>query len=209
MLFAMSGDLRQAPDTLDPSTAMGAWRLTPKRPSVATARRTHPAVTDPTQFRDFGRYLAAQRSRLGQRVSGCKKIYLDTKYWIYFRDVLVDAPQSEEHRLLFERLIELVRAGKAICPVSDQAIHELFHRRDRPTRMSTAQVMDLLSGGVALEETFQRIRVEALHFVRSQTSGIDVYTRSPNGFGHTRVGCLGLSTRRREVSHQKWSPDCK
>jgi len=100
-------------------------------------------------------------------MTGVTRIYLDTKYWLFFRDVYSGRPRGDSHQLLYEKILELVASGKVICPVTDNALYEVFHQSDFSTRLSTAKVMDQLSAGIALDETHQRVRIEIVHFLRS------------------------------------------
>jgi hypothetical protein len=101
------------------------------------------------------------------------RIYLDTKYWLFVRDAYAGRPRAETHRRLYEILRQLVASGRAICPVTDIVLYEVFHQNDFNTRMMTATVIDELSAGIALEETAQRVRIEILHFLRSLRRSAD------------------------------------
>ena len=75
-----------------------------------------------------------------------KKIYLDLKFWLELRKIVL-----KTNIPVYERLSELVSSGKAICPVSYPMTFELLKQSDLQTRRSTAQIMSDLSQGVAFK----------------------------------------------------------
>ena len=77
------------------------------------------------------------------------------------------------HLLVYKKLSALVASGKLVCPASDTVIYEVLRQTDLGTRLMTAGIIDELSGGFALQETFGRIRTEVLHFFRSQQEDSD------------------------------------
>ena len=120
------------------------------------------------EFTSFDRYICGQRRALADRMAPVKRVYLDTNYWLFLRDVRDGRPRSSTHRLLYEKLATLVASGRVVCPASDTVIYEVFRQSDPNTRLATATIIDELSGGIALQGTFQRARTEILHFLRSQ-----------------------------------------
>jgi hypothetical protein len=129
-------------------------------------------VTD-NVFSNLGEYVRAQRKTLAARVAALTRIYLDTNYWLFVRDAYAGRPRSDTHRLLYEKLLQLVSSGRAICPATDTVLHEVFHQNDFDTRLMTARVIDELSAGIALQETGQRVGIEILHFLRSRRESAD------------------------------------
>jgi hypothetical protein len=124
-------------------------------------------------FKSLDDYVRGQRETLTQHMACLKRIYLDTKYWLFVRDAYTGRPRSDTHRLLYNKLVQLISSGKAACPVTDNALYEVLHQNDFSTRLATARVMDQLSAGIALVETFQRVRIEILHFLRSRRENTD------------------------------------
>lgn len=94
-----------------------------------------------------------------------KAIYLDTNYWIVLRDVHLNRPQKENHIEIFRKIKHLKEAGKIFCPVSDAIFIEVSRQSDENTRIPTADLMDELSGGIAIETTYQRIENEIKHSI--------------------------------------------
>jgi hypothetical protein len=129
--------------------------------------------TDKEVFEDLDDYIRSQRRAIARRMACLKRIYLDTKYWLFIRDVSVGQPRSETHQLLYNKLFQLVASGAVVCPVTDNTLHEIFRQDDFRTRLATAKVMDQLSKGIALMEPIQRVRIEILHFLRTRRESTD------------------------------------
>ena len=95
-------------------------------------------------------YRQTKRLSLSAEVLPLTRIYLDTKYWLKFRDVSL----GRDNCPVLKELLGKIRNGcgqrKLICPVSYAALIELFRQEDRDTRNATAELMDELSGGVCL-----------------------------------------------------------
>ncbi len=102
---------------------------------------------------------------LGEAVSRRKRIYLDTRYWIYLRDAAMDRSKDPLHGLLLAHLRRAVADGVALCPISDVMFTELLRQSDDTTRLATARVVDELSDGVTLCLEDQRIGTEFAHFL--------------------------------------------
>ncbi len=118
--------------------------------------RRHPDVSLQSHFR--AKVLAT-----ADRVLSRKLIYLDTRYWITLRDVQLGRPRTSVDRELLTTLTNLVKAGKVICPINANLFAELLKQRDDKTRMATAQLIDELSLGVALQPEEERIGTEIHH----------------------------------------------
>lgn len=71
-------------------------------------------------------------------------IYLDTKYWVWFRKPSLAREHEGAVRRLYDRLLAGVRNGRFICPVSFPTVAELYKQPD-DTRLATALIMDELS----------------------------------------------------------------
>lgn len=80
-----------------------------------------------------------------------KKIYLDLKFWLELRKIVLKTNTTADYVPVYEKLTELVSSGKAICPVSYPMIFELLKQSDLQTRRATAQIMGDLSQGVAFK----------------------------------------------------------
>lgn len=102
---------------------------------------------------------------LGESISSKKKLYLDSRYWIFLRDAALGRPKHPSHAELLERLRGAVRSGVALCPIADVAFIELMKHADPPTRLATARLMDELSQGAALATEQERVNEELAHFM--------------------------------------------
>lgn len=114
---------------------------------------------------DPDRHIRRLMIALGLDIAGKRKIYLDTRYWIYLRDAAMQRPQRPVHTLLLQGLRQAVATGVAICPVSDVILLELLKQDDSATRLATARVVDDLSSGVALINEDQRVGTEFAHLI--------------------------------------------
>ncbi|MBN1630370.1 MAG: hypothetical protein JW990_11445 [Thermoleophilia bacterium] len=111
--------------------------------------------------------LRRRKAELASEVLSRRRIYLDTKFWIFLRDAHLGRPQSPVHRDLLGALRQEVGAGRCICPLNESSIFELHRQRDPDLRSATVVVMDELSQGVVIQNTFDRIRTEVWDFLVS------------------------------------------
>lgn len=123
-------------------------------------------------------YIRRLMIELGEMVSQRKKIYLDTRYWIFLRDAAMGRPQRAVHTVLLQQLRQTVSQGIALCPISDVMFTELLKQSDDTTRVATARVVDELSCGVALCLEDQRIGTELAHFLYDVGAHGDVHSLS-------------------------------
>jgi hypothetical protein len=63
---------------------------------------------------------------LGKSIDCRRAVYLDTRYWIFLRDVIRDEPQKQVHIALLDELEKQVTAGNLFCPISDATFLELL-----------------------------------------------------------------------------------
>lgn len=137
---------------------------TPERESLFTEsfkyHIDHPDLT-------VEQHLRNKTIALGEEVARRKKVYLDTKYWIFLRDVESNGSGDPRHEEIRRLLVQLTGEGKVICPFSDYLHLELFKQRDAQTRLCTAQIIDTLSYGVSIKSSPERVELELGHFLRS------------------------------------------
>lgn len=119
--------------------------------------RQHPEISVERHFRHSALETA-------DRVLARKVIYLDTRFWVALRDVQLERARTSVDRELLLTLTNLVKAGKVICPINTNLFAELLKQRDDKTRMATAQLIDELSLGVALQPEEERIGTEIHHY---------------------------------------------
>ncbi len=108
-----------------------------------------------------------RRTRLGElwrMVEPRKRIYLDTRYWVFLRDAAMGRAQRPVHDDLLAVLQRLVTSGTAICPLSDSAMFELHKQTDPGTRVAMARVMDVLSLGATIQNGMERMQTELVRF---------------------------------------------
>jgi hypothetical protein len=109
-------------------------------------------------------YTRARRHELGRRILGMHRIYLDTKYWLYARDVYLGRPQKPSHVEIVELLRTLRRLGSVICPISYPVFDELWKQSDSITRQATAEMIDELSDDCTIQPFFELFKAELYHF---------------------------------------------
>lgn len=105
------------------------------------------------------------------RVLAQKIVYLDTRFWILLRDVSLGRPKDSVISQILGPLRELIAAGKVICPINADTLAELLKQRDATTRLATAQLIDELSLGAALQSAEERVRTELMHCVQLSLRG--------------------------------------
>lgn len=98
---------------------------------------------------------------LGESIYSKKKLYLDTRYWIFLRDAALGRAKKSEHMQILSLLEELVSYGAIICPISDVMYIEAMKQKDSITKEKTFMLMDTFSsGGVSLMTEQYRVQVE-------------------------------------------------
>lgn len=106
------------------------------------------------------------REQVAETVRGRRRLYLDTRYWVFIRDAALGRAKKPEHEAILKVLQDSVTSGVAICPVSDVAVMEMTAQTDDVTRTATAKLWDKLSLGVALQTEPERVRTEFEQFFR-------------------------------------------
>lgn len=112
-----------------------------------------------TSALSLAEYIRHKRGELAKVVSVKKRIYLDQRYWIQCRDAergLANPVRTG----IWRALRNLVRAGKAICPITSSCAIETYKQSDGNSRRMTAEVMDELSCGLALRDYSGRRQAE-------------------------------------------------
>jgi len=109
-------------------------------------------------------YTRSKRRDLGARLLRLRRIYLDTKYWIYARDVYLGRAQKPSHVAIVSELQRLRGAGSTICPISYSVFHELLYQSDPMTRKATAEMIDELSDDCTIQPLFELFKAELYHF---------------------------------------------
>lgn len=134
--------------------------------STLPYHRLHPEIS-------LERYVRTKVLETADRVLARKRIYLDTRYWVALRDVRLQRPRTVVDEELLKTISELVSSGRAICPINANVFAELLKQRDNQTRLATAQVIDELSLGIAIQPEDERIGTEIMHCLQRSLSGED------------------------------------
>jgi hypothetical protein len=150
---------------------------------------------------EVARYVRRKRIEYAQQLLPKTKIYLDTKYWISFRDVRLGRSSSPAMTELLERLESLVKSGNAFCALNADVYFEVLKQQDPVTLRESVQLLDDLSTGACLLPMTERIRLEVAHFLESATRGANavhelrelVWTRPAYIIGFVTPNCFDLS----------------
>jgi hypothetical protein len=108
--------------------------------------------------------------RFGQIVSNKTTVYLDLKYWINLRKVVLGQHADGDYVELYSLLTQAVKCGAAVCPLSFWVFQELLKQTDPNTRKATARLIDQLSNGVAFMHHGEIVSQEVLHFIRKTSA---------------------------------------
>lgn len=123
---------------------------------------------------------------VGQSILNRKKIYLDSKYWVYLRDAAMGRSKLTSHDELLGKLRNAVERRKIVCPISDVTYSELMQQTDPESKRATARLIDELSLGVALLAEESRIATELAHLLYELGMNADVHQKDEIVF--VRVG---------------------
>lgn len=105
-------------------------------------------------------YYRNKQLALSKSLQNTKKIYLDTKFWLIFRDVMAGRERSNEDSMLFQHVYSLVASGQAICPFSEEVLLEIKKQSDPKTLEESINVIDQLSKGVCFVSIDERVKHE-------------------------------------------------
>ena len=128
------------------------------KPDTLNYHLQHPEVDRET-------HAASKRAQLAAEVVTQFRVYFDTKYWVYLRDVFMGRPGCPAHQTLFDEVSSLRATGKLICPVGYSVFSELLRQSDPITRLATASVIDSLADGVCIQPPHELVRIEVSHFI--------------------------------------------
>lgn len=131
-------------------------------------------------------YTRKVRIILGREIAGCKKIYLDTKYWLLLRDAAIGRQGDDHVTELLAVLRSGVLKGKSICPISQDIFTEVLNQSDEETLSETISLIDLLSRGISILSEQERIGFETLYFIQRTIRGEDS-VHSPDALVWTKL----------------------
>ncbi len=112
-------------------------------------------------------YVRARRIQLGKSVMDRERVYLDKRYWIILRNVVLGRNDAQSSIELLAALRARVNSKLSICPISATLFLELLKQQDLHTRQATAVLIDELSEGVTLAPHPERVATELAHFFYS------------------------------------------
>lgn len=157
-------------------------------------------------------YIRRRHLCLGEHVLQKRRVYLDQKYWIYCRDAARGEAKSPAHERLYETLLEGVNAGNLLCPASHVVLEETFKQSDPATRMLTAELVQNLSCGIAVQPFPVLSQAEILHFLMATRPwAVDIYpteqlawTYVGNIFGHMSPVCNAFDQMTQIAIQKAW-----
>lgn len=121
----------------------------------------------------FSVFVSKREYEEYKQIENLLKIYFDTNFWIFLRDVELGRPRSNNDVLLYNNVLSLVENKKIICPICDTLLFELLKQNVAETRVSMARLIDKLCGGTIIKPFFDRYYLEFYHFLKIASKGIE------------------------------------
>jgi hypothetical protein len=137
-------------------TRISDERVEPFREWLSAHRKT-PAIS-------WQQHRRIRSDELWAMIATRRRIYLDTRYWVFLRDAAMGRAKQAIHNDLLAALQSVVESGLGICPLSESVLFELHKQTDPATRLAMARVMDSLSRGVTVQNSLDRLRAELVRF---------------------------------------------
>lgn len=150
-------------------------------------------LTNPSE--SLSDYRTRSLAPFRDRALTSKRIYLDTRYWIYCRDAMLGNNTNPAHVEIWERLRHLTARGNVVCPASATILEEVCRIGDPSRRSATASAIDQLCGGLAivsLEDIFTSQVYEFLARAQGLSMQTIVWTSPALVFGSPQVDCPSL-----------------
>ena len=139
-------------------------------------------------------YAKERRVTLGKQLHRCKKIYLDTKYWILLRNSSMGMETELSVKNLLDSLEDGVWSGHLICPIGADIFSEILRQTDETTLLKSVSLIDRLSKGMVILFHEERFPLEVLYFVYKNLLGDSSYY-PPDLFVWTKMAyILGFYT---------------
>lgn len=134
-------------------------------------------------------HLDSLQRELQEEISSKTVVYLDTCHWIRMREWVTDHPKkSFVYGDILDRLRQLRKSNRIICPISYPLYQELMKQSDTASRESTARLMDELSGGVCLQREETLLRSEIYKTVTDSVFGRSVPIKNSQVW--TKIGWM-------------------
>ena len=120
-------------------------------------------------------YIKTKRIDTCHSISTCKRIYLDTNFWIRLRDAHGNTNSRDKE--LLDKITELVDTNACILPISEITFWEILKQSDFNSLRKSASMIDKLSKGISIISEGERRTLEFLYFI-SQAQKKDIYQTS-------------------------------
>jgi len=111
-----------------------------------------------------------QEKKTSQLIQSRKAIYLDTNYWLSFRDIERRIKTDKVWIDLYMLIKQKIDEGKIFCPLSLPIFLELLRQIDPVSKKKTAKIMQTLSLGVGLEFFEDRVYNDFIDFFSKDKS---------------------------------------
>lgn len=105
-------------------------------------------------------YLGQLKLALHDGIKLRHSVYLDTKFWVNFRKIMLGEKAFGGYAALLDLLRLRVADGTLFCPMSESIFSELCKQDNPTTRAATAALMDELSLGISLDVFHDRMATE-------------------------------------------------
>jgi hypothetical protein len=114
-------------------------------------------------------YYKNKTIELENELGKYKKIYLDTRFWLNFRDVSMSRNTNSKLCEIYSLMQENIAKKKILCPISYDIFIEVMKQEDEETRYKTIELIDEFSLGVTLVPEHERIKNELLRLILNHT----------------------------------------
>lgn len=163
----------------------------------------HPKVT-------ASEHIDNLRNELRISLEGKTLIYLDTKYWVLLRDVVLGRTVETEIKQIYEHLTQLTTKGIVLCPFSEDIFHEIIKQSDQITLEASLNLIDKFSSGVSIRSLEDRLKIEMLHLLErynenSNTPKLEslIWTKLANALGSLMIPTDTAFNKEDELVMQK------
>ena len=117
-------------------------------------------------------YIKTKRLDTWHGISTCKRIYLDTNFWIRLRDAQGNRNSLDSD--LLNKITGLVDSSICVLPISEVTFWEILKQGDFNSLRKSASSIDKLSKGISIISENERRTLEFLYFMRKAQKK-DVY----------------------------------
>lgn len=133
-----------------------------------------------------------------------KRIYLDTKDWIYLSQVHYGLEKDPELVEVYEKIKKLSASGEAIFPISFSHLEDIMIRRDEASRNRLIDLIMEISKGHVLEPYTFHIQDEIINAVAHRFGKISPYDVKSNILSK---GLVHIMSKGMEITWNKEAAD--